>query len=116
MVNRKRQNREQRTRRGRAKVFGTAEKPRFAVYRSNRHLLLQLIDDVSGKTLVSVSTGELTEKKKTKTEQANAAGELLAKKAKEAKIEGAVFDRRYYKYHGRVKAVAEGARNGGLKV
>ena len=108
--------REQRVRRGRAKVSGTKKRPRLAVFRSNKGLYLQLIDDASGNTLVSVSTQELKDVKGTKVDEAKAAGELLAKKAKEAKIASAVFDRRYYKYHGRVKAAAEGARNGGLKV
>lgn len=77
---------------------------------------LQLIDDTSGKTLVYASTRELSSKKGTKTEQAIEVGKLLAKKAKDAGIDSAVFDRRYYKYHGRVKAAAEGARSGGLTI
>lgn len=116
MISKVKKNREQRIRRGRYKISGTKEKPRLAVYRSNRHINLQLIDDNVGKTLVSASTRELKDGKKTKTEEARAVGELLAKKAKEAKIESANFDRRFYKYHGRVKAVAEGARDGGLNI
>lgn len=116
MANNTKQNREQRIRRNRAQISGTQKKPRLAVHRSNKHLNLQLIDDKSGKTMVSASTKELKMEKKTKTEEALAVGELLAKKAKDAKIVSAVFDRRFYKYHGRVKAVADGARQGGLKI
>jgi len=109
-------NREQRVRRNRARVSGTKKEPRLAVHRSNKHINLQLIDDKSGKTLIYASTRELKADKKTKTDQASLVGELLAKKAKEAKIKSAKFDRRFYKYHGRVKAVAEGIRQGGLKI
>ena len=116
MVNRILKNRKQRIRRVRASISGTASEPRLAVHRSNKHINLQLIDDESGKTLLSATTKELKTSKKTKMEEAAAVGELLAKKAKEAKITSAKFDRRFYKYHGRVKAVAEGARNGGLKI
>ncbi len=116
MKDRVRQNRMRRVKSVRAQISGTADKPRLAVYRSNRNLILQLIDDINGKTLVSVTTKELKDEKKTKTAKALEAGELLAKKAKDAKISSAVFDRRFYKYHGRVKAVADGVRNGGLKV
>ena len=116
MADRVKQNREQRIRRSRARIFGTKKRPRLSVYRSNKHINLQLIDDEVGRTLVTASTKELKEDKRTKTEQALAVGELLAKKAKEAKVTSASFDRRFYKYHGRVKAVAEGARQGGLKI
>ena len=116
MVNRILKNRRQRIGRVRASISGTASEPRLAVHRSNKHINLQLIDDESGKTLLSATTKELKTSKKTKMEEAAAVGELLAKKAKEAKITSAKFDRRFYKYHGRVKAVAEGARNGGLKI
>jgi len=116
MKNKIKQNRLQRIRRTRAQAFGTPKRPRLAVHRSNKNLNLQLIDDKSGKTIVSASTKELKAGKNTKTEQAFAVGGLLAKKAKDAKITSAAFDRRFYKYHGRVKAVADGAREGGLKI
>lgn len=80
------------------------------------HIYTQLIDDVSGKTLVSVKDAEIKDKKITKTERAFAVGKLLAEKAMSAKIKTAVFDRRQFKYHGRVKAVADGVREGGLKI
>lgn len=105
-----------RTKRTRAKIAGTALRPRLAVSRSNRGLYLQLIDDEKGRTLVSASVKELKEQKITKTEQAALLGQHLAKKAVEAGIKEAIFDRRSYKYHGRVKAVAEGARDGGLTI
>jgi len=110
------QNRTQRINRTRARVYGTRSRPRLSVNRSNKHINLQLIDDESGKTLVAASTRELKNSKNTKTDQALAAGELLGKKAKDAKITSATFDRRFYKYHGRVKAVADGARKAGLKI
>jgi len=112
----RRKNREQRVRRSRAKVSGTKKEPRLAVHRSNRHINLQLIDDESGTTLASASTSELKVAKETKTKQASMVGELIAKKAKDAKIAKAKLDRRHYKYHGRVKAAADGARQGGLKI
>jgi large subunit ribosomal protein L18 len=108
--------REQRIRRNRSRFSGTAARPRLSVFRSNKNIHLQLIDDVSGVTLASVSTKELKSDKKTKTEEALALGELLAKKAKEANIKSVVFDRRFYKYHGRVKAVAEGVKSGGINI
>ncbi len=112
------QKRKRRIQRSRAKVFGTKERPRFAIFRSNRYLYLQLIDDSVGNTIVSVSSKELDAQKlkKTKSELAFLSGELLAKKAKEKNISTVLFDRRFYKYHGRVKAAAEGARSGGLKI
>lgn len=103
-----------RTKRTRAKIMGTALRPRLTVSRSNRGLYLQLIDDEKGYTLVSASVKELKAQKATKTEEASLLGQHLAKKAAEAGIKEAVFDRRSYKYHGRVKAAAEGARGGGL--
>lgn len=105
-----------RVKRTRAKIRGTARRPRLAVFRSNKGLYLQLIDDEKGKTLVSASVKELKAGDATKQEQANLAGQLLAKKAIETGIKEAVFDRRFYRYHGRVKAAAEGAREAGLKV
>lgn len=103
-----------RIKRTRAKIHGTAIRPRLAVSRSNRNLYLQLIDDDKGRTLVFASVKELENKKLNKTEQASLLGQLLAKKAVEVGIKEAIFDRRFYKYHGRVKAAAEGAREGGL--
>lgn len=91
-------------------------RPRLAVSRSNRNLYLQLIDDQKRRTLISASVKELEGGKITKTEQATLLGKLLAKKAIESGIKEAVFDRRFYKYHGRVKAAAEGAKNAGLVI
>ncbi|HTW96039.1 MAG TPA: 50S ribosomal protein L18 [Candidatus Methylomirabilis sp.] len=99
----------------RAKIIGTAEKPRLSVFRSNRGMFLQLIDDAAGKTLVSASVSESKAKKLNKTELAAELGKLLAKKALAKKISAVVFDKGAYKFHGRVKAAAEGAREGGLK-
>lgn len=101
----------------RAKIFGTAARPRLSVFRSNRHLSAQLIDDTVGKTVISVSSGAITDKKKiSKTAQAEIIGKLLAEKAMLAKIGEAVFDRGQYKFHGRVKALAEAAKKQGLKI
>ncbi len=105
-----------RTIRTRAKISGNAVKPRLTVFRSNRYLYLQLINDEVGKTIISASSRELASTKEPKLEQATKLGVLLAKKALEAGIKSAVLDRRFYKYHGRVKAAAEGARSGGLKI
>ncbi|HNX10870.1 MAG TPA: 50S ribosomal protein L18 [bacterium] len=99
----------------RAKIEGTAARPRLNVFRSNTGLFLQLIDDVKGVTLVSADSKELKDVKKPKLELAKTLGELLAKKAQDKKISAVVFDRGGYRYHGRVKAVAEGARQGGLQ-
>ena len=103
-----------RRRRVRAKVHGTAERPRISVFRSNRGIAAQLIDDESGRTLAAVNwiEGPLRELKG--SEQAKKAGELLAERAKAAGVESAVFDRGGYQYHGRVQALADGAREGGL--
>jgi len=109
------QQRLRRRRRVRAKIRGSAERPRLSVYRSNRGVFVQLIDDDAGKTLASVSWTEGDLKGLARMEQAKKAGELLAKRASEAKVETCVFDRGGYQYHGRVKALAEGAREGGLK-
>lgn len=100
----------------RAKISGTKQKPRILVFRSNVHIYASLVDDSLGKTLVGVSDKNLTEKaKKTKQDKAYEVGQLLAKAAKEKKISSVVFDRAGYLYHGRVKKLAEGAREGGLK-
>ena len=105
-----------RRRRVRAKVRGTAQRPRIAVFRSNRGIMAQLIDDENGRTLAAVqwTEGELRDLKP--MEQASQGGKLLAQRAKDAGIERAVFDRGGYQYHGRVKAFAEGVREGGLAV
>jgi len=104
--------------RTRAKLKGTAERPRLSVFRSNTQIYGQFIDDVAGKTLVSASTRELSKenKKKKKAEQAELLGALLAKKAKEKGIAKAIFDRGKYAFHGRVRACAEGARKEGLTI
>lgn len=103
--------------RTRAKIFGTAEKPRLSVFRSNRYSYVQLIDDQEKKTLASASTKEISAKEaKNKIKQAELLGELVAQKALELKIKTAVFDRGAYKFHGRVKAIAEAARKAGLKI
>ena len=103
-----------RRRRVRAKVSGTAERPRIAVFRSNRGVSAQLIDDVAGRTLAAVVWTEGDVKSLPKMEQARRVGAVLAERAKAAGIETAVFDRGGYQYHGRVKALAEGAREAGL--
>jgi large subunit ribosomal protein L18 len=98
----------------RKKVDGSAERPRLAVYKSARHIYAQLIDDRSGRTLVAASTLETEIKGAKKSDAAKQIGALLGKKALEKKIKQVVFDRSGYVYHGRVKAVAEGAREAGL--
>jgi large subunit ribosomal protein L18 len=103
-----------RRRRVRAKVRGSAERPRISVFRSNRGVFAQLIDDDSGVTLAAVNWTESDLRALKPLEQANQAGQLLAERAKAAGIDAAVFDRGGYQYHGRVKALAEGARAGGL--
>ena len=110
----KEQRRLKRRRRVRAKVQGTAARPRISVFRSNRGLFAQLIDDESGTTLAAVTWTEPDLRDLKPMEQANAAGKLLAQRAKDAGVERALFDRGGYQYHGRVKALAEGAREGGL--
>ncbi|MBU0974538.1 50S ribosomal protein L18 [Patescibacteria group bacterium] len=125
---------ESRRRRVRSKIFGTSERPRLTVYRANKYTYIQLVDDVKETTLMSISDakirrGELQSKKDqsevrglekteklTKTESIIKATEELVAKMKKAKITTVVFDRGQYKYHGRVKAVAETLRNGGIKV
>ena len=103
-----------RRRRVRAKVRGTDARPRISVFRSNRGVFAQLIDDDGGRTLASVSWTEPELRSLAPIEQARRAGALLAERAKAAHVERVVFDRGGYRYHGRVKAVAEGAREGGL--
>lgn len=105
-------------RRIRKNIYGTAETPRLTVYRSNRHISAQLIDDEKQETLVSLTSlnKEFADAKGNKSEKAALVGEAFAKKAIEAKIKEAVFDRNGYLYHGRVKSFADGARKGGLKL
>lgn len=102
----------------RKKIAGTAERPRLVVRRSNRHMVAQVIDDTKGITLVSASTitADFADFKGTKTEAAKKVGELVASRAKDAGITAVVFDRGGYQYHGRVAAVADGAREGGLQL
>jgi large subunit ribosomal protein L18 len=105
-----------RHRRVRGRVTGTAERPRLAVFRSNKGIYAQAVDDGTGKTLASATWMQLPKSfKGNKTEQAAAVGKLLAEKATKAGLESVVFDRGGYLYHGRVKALADGAREGGLK-
>ena len=105
-----------RRRRVRAKVRGTAERPRISVFRSNRGIHAQLIDDLDGRTLAAVAWTESDLRGLKPMEQASKAGELLAQRAKAAGVEAALFDRGGYRYHGKVKAFAEGVREGGLSV
>ncbi len=111
----KRESRLRRRRRVRARVVGSAERPRLSVHRSNRGVFAQLIDDSKGHTVAAVSWIEPELRKLSAGEQAKRAGELLAERAKAAGVESCVFDRGGYQFHGRVKALAEGAREGGLK-
>jgi len=98
-------------------VSGTSERPRMCVYRSNRHIYVQLINDVRGESLMSATseTKEISDKKGTKTEKAAMVGKAIAEKALAAGISNVVFDRNGYLYHGRVKQLADAAREGGLK-
>ena len=108
--------RERRHRRVRGRISGTAERPRLVVFRSNKGISAQLVDDVAGRTLAAASWQHLKKSfKGTKTEQAAEVGKLLAANAKKAGLERAVFDRGGYLYHGRAKALADGAREGGFE-
>ncbi len=110
----KRAHKNRRRARIRRKIFGTAERPRLSVYRSNVHIYAQLIDDLEGSTLVAADSREI-EGAENRTDAARKVGELVARKAGDAGIEAAVFDRGGNKYHGRVAALAEGARETGLR-
>jgi large subunit ribosomal protein L18 len=110
----KNRTRERRAVRVRSRVRGTADRPRLSVFRSNKAIWAQVIDDATGRTLASAGSVSLTEKGLSKTDQATKVGELVAERAKAAGIERVVFDRGSYLYHGRVKALADGARQGGL--
>ncbi len=107
--------RERRHKRVRTKVFGTAERPRLVVFRSNRGIEAQLVDDVECRTLAAASWLHVRSFKGNKTAQAAEVGKLLAQRAKEAGLETVIFDRGGYLYHGRVKALADAAREGGLR-
>jgi large subunit ribosomal protein L18 len=109
------QQRLRRRRRVRAKVRGSAERPRLSVFRSNRGVRAQLVDDDRGHTLAAVAWTEDELKSLPRMDQAKKAGELLAQRAKKAGVEACVFDRGGYRFHGKVKALAEGAREGGLR-
>ena len=104
-----------RRRRVRAKITGSAERPRISVFRSNRGVFAQVIDDASGKTLAAVNWTEDELKSLPRMDQAKRAGELLAERAKQAGVETCVFDRGGYRFHGKVKALADGARESGLR-
>ena len=108
----KQKKRQKRHKKIRARVFGTKEKPRLCVFKSGKHIYAQLIDDGKGVTIAAVSDADF---KKVKTGKAKEIGKLIAKKANDLKIEKIVFDRGGYKYHGQIKELAEGAREGGLK-
>jgi large subunit ribosomal protein L18 len=110
----KQQQRLRRRRRVRAKIRGSAERPRLSVYRSNRGVFAQLVDDDRGHTIAAVNWTEPELRELDPTQQARRAGELIAERAKQAGVEACVFDRGGYRYHGRVKALAEGAREQGL--
>lgn len=101
----------------RSTVSGSSNRPRMTVYRSNKEIYVQLVDDLEGKTLLAASSSDkgLADEKGSKIELANRVGKLIAERAKEAGIETVVFDRNGYLYHGRVKSLAEGAREEGLK-
>jgi large subunit ribosomal protein L18 len=115
VVEKKRQHREKRRKRVRRKVSGTAERPRLSVYRSNVHIYAQLVDDDAGYTLAAADSREVGEAENRK-EAARKVGELIASRASGAGIEAVVFDRSGNKYHGRIAALADGARSGGLKL
>jgi large subunit ribosomal protein L18 len=110
-----RQLRIRRHKRVRKHIFGTAERPRLVVFRSNRGIAAQLVDDTAGRTIVAASSLDVRSGKGTKSDQATEVGKLLAANAKKADVEAVVFDRGGYLYHGRIKALAEAAREGGLQ-
>lgn len=120
MLKKMKQRNERKIKRVRRNLFGTSERPRLSVFKSLNHIYAQVIDDSQSKTLASASTlskdiAEELANAKTKIEKSKIVGSMVAKAALEAKVEKVVFDRGLYKYHGRVQAVAEGARDGGLK-
>lgn len=107
--------RERRARRVRSRVRGTAERPRLSVFRSNRYIYAQVIDDSTGRTLAAATSLALANSGLSKKEQAEKVGEMVAERARAVGVQRVVFDRGPYLYHGRVKALAEGARRGGLE-
>jgi len=111
-------NKSRRHRKIRAKIKGTSKRPRVSVFKSNRHIFTQFIDDTEGKTILSskIISSKKSKIKGSKTERASVIGEMLAEKAKELGIKEAVFDRGGFKFHGRVKAIAEGLKKGGIKI
>lgn len=115
MLNKKVLRRQSIKKRIRKSIRGTSDIPRLSVFRSNKQIYAQIIDDVQGNTLASASSRAITEDKETKIQTAEKVGKMLAEKALTAGIEKVVFDRGGYLYHGRVKSLADGARNGGLK-
>jgi large subunit ribosomal protein L18 len=115
VVENKRLHREKRRKRVRRKIIGTAERPRLTVYRSNVHIYAQLVDDYAGHTLAAADSRE-TGEAENRTEAARKVGQLVAKRASDAGIQEVIFDRGGNKYHGRVAALAEGARSGGLRL
>jgi large subunit ribosomal protein L18 len=116
MIKTKQERRKSRHKRIQARIFGHTNRPRLVVFRSTKAIYAQLVDDNSGKTIVSAHEGELKQQKDmTKTDRAHEVGKLLAEKATKEKVTTVVFDRNGYAFHGRVKAVAEGAREVGLK-
>jgi large subunit ribosomal protein L18 len=115
VVEKKRLHREKRHKRVRRKIIGTVERPRLSVYRSNVHIYAQLVDDYAGHTLLAADSREVGEAEN-RTESARKVGELVARRAADAGVQEAVFDRGGNKYHGRVAALAEGARSGGLRL
>jgi large subunit ribosomal protein L18 len=114
VVQKKRLHREKRRKRVRRKLAGTAERPRLSVYRSNVHIYAQLVDDDAGRTLAASDSREV--EAENRTEAARKVGELIAKRALEARVDAVVFDRGGNRYHGRVAALAQGARSGGLRL
>lgn len=117
MARNKKAERRKRVKRGiRRKISGTEATPRLTVFRSNRHIYAQLVDDVAGRTMASASSLAARLESESPVDQAQKVGALLAERAKEAGIAKAIFDRNGYRYHGRVKALADGARKGGLEV
>lgn len=106
---------ERRTKRVRGKILGNSNLPRLTVFRSNQYIYAQVIDDSGGKTLAAANEKELPDVKMSKAQKAIEVGKVLARKALKKKIKNVVFDKGAYKYHGRIKALAEGAREGGLQ-
>jgi len=107
---------QRRARRTRAKLEGTADRPRISVYRSNKFIYAQVIDDIAKKTIIGIASKQVVKEKTPKSDTAKAVGIELAKRLKEKNITKGIFDRGSYLYHGRVKALADGLREGGLQI